>query len=91
MAPAGCENMVFLIPVAAGLEGRYGRIKGKIFSNDRGTDGETYRRIYSGSVVYKKSYSVSDFVNDYNSFRGNAYGLANTLRQTAIFRPSCQE
>ena len=42
------------------------------------------------SVVYKKTYSVSDFVYDYNSFRGNAYGLASTLRQTAIFRPSCQ-
>ena len=42
------------------------------------------------SVVYKKTYSVSDFVTDYNSFRGNAYGLANTLLQTAIFRPSCQ-
>ncbi|MGH2552535.1 MAG: phytoene desaturase family protein, partial [Chitinophagaceae bacterium] len=42
------------------------------------------------SVVYKKTYSVSDFVHDYNSFRGNAYGLANTIRQTAIFRPSCR-
>ena len=41
-------------------------------------------------LLYKKSYSVSDFVNDYNSFKGNAYGLANTLRQTAIFRPSCR-
>ncbi len=42
------------------------------------------------AVVYKKTYSVSDFVHDYNSFRGNAYGLANTLGQTAIFRPSCR-
>ena len=42
------------------------------------------------AVVYKKTFSVTDFVKDYNSFRGNAYGLANTLMQTAIFRPSCQ-
>ena len=42
------------------------------------------------SIVYKKTYSVKEFVNDYNSFKGNAYGLANTLRQTAIFRPSCR-
>ena len=42
------------------------------------------------AVVYRKTYSVSDFVHDYNSFRGNAYGLANTLWQTAIFRPSCR-
>ncbi len=38
-------------------------------------------------VVYKKSYSVSDFMNDYNAYKGNAYGLANTLMQTAIFKP----
>ena len=42
------------------------------------------------SVVYKKSYSVSDFVHEYHSFRGNAYGLANTLRQTGIFKPACR-
>jgi phytoene desaturase len=42
------------------------------------------------SVIYKKTYSVSDFTADYNSFKGNAYGLANTLRQTAIFKPSCR-
>ena len=42
------------------------------------------------SIVYKKTFSVSDFVSEYNSFRGNAYGLANTLMQTAIFRPSCK-
>jgi phytoene desaturase len=42
------------------------------------------------SIVYKKTYSVSDFVNDYNSYRGNAYGLANTLMQTAVFRPRCK-
>ncbi|HTD92687.1 MAG TPA: hypothetical protein VK644_02700, partial [Chitinophagaceae bacterium] len=42
------------------------------------------------AIVYRKSYSVSNFVDDYNSFRGNAYGLANTLRQTAVFRPSCR-
>ena len=38
-------------------------------------------------VVYKRSYSVSNFVNDYNAYKGNAYGLANTLMQTAIFKP----
>jgi phytoene desaturase len=41
-------------------------------------------------VIYKKSYSISDFEKDYHSFKGNAYGLANTLLQTAIFKPSCQ-
>jgi phytoene desaturase len=40
------------------------------------------------SIVFLESYSVSDFTRDFHSFRGNAYGLANTLRQTAIFRPA---
>jgi phytoene desaturase len=40
------------------------------------------------AVVFKKTYAVSDFVNDYNAFKGNAYGLANTLLQTAILKPS---
>lgn len=40
------------------------------------------------NVVYKKSYAVSDFKNDYNAFKGNAYGLANTLFQTAFLKPS---
>ena len=39
------------------------------------------------SVVFKKSYCVNDFIEDYNSYKGNAYGLANTLSQTAILRP----
>ena len=39
------------------------------------------------NIVYKKSYSVSNFINDYNAYKGNAYGLANTLRQTAILKP----
>ena len=42
------------------------------------------------AIIYKKTYSVSDFVSDYHSFKGNAYGLANTLLQTAIFKPACQ-
>ncbi len=89
-APAGCENIVFLIPVASGLEGDTEELREKYFQ-------KIVKRMekYTGesildSVVYKKTYSVSDFVTDYNSFKGNAYGLANTLRQTAIFRPACQ-
>jgi phytoene desaturase len=39
-------------------------------------------------VVYKRAYAMSDFVSDYHAFKGNAYGLANTLMQTAILKPS---
>ena len=38
-------------------------------------------------IIYKRSYCVKDFVNDYNAYKGNAYGLANTLMQTAILKP----
>jgi phytoene desaturase len=39
-------------------------------------------------VIYKRTYAHSDFISDYNAFKGNAYGLANTLMQTAILKPS---
>jgi phytoene desaturase len=39
------------------------------------------------NIVVKESYCVKDFEKDYNAFKGNAYGLANTLRQTAILKP----
>jgi phytoene desaturase len=90
VAPEGGENLVFLIPVASGLKDDTELLREKYFKMivDRMEKhcGETI----SGSIVYKRSYAVSDFVNDYNSFRGNAYGLANTLRQTSLLKPSCQ-
>ena len=89
VAPAGGENLVFLVPVASGLEGDTAQLRDayfeKIVRRFEKITGENIR----DAVVFKKSYSVTDFVQDYHSFRGNAYGLANTLRQTAIFRPSC--
>ncbi len=39
------------------------------------------------SILFKRSYCVNDFVEDYNSYKGNAYGLANTLKQTAFLKP----
>lgn len=90
VAPAGKDCMVFLIPVASGLQGddealreRYFQLITKRFEKHTGQS-------ILDAVVFRRSYSVSNFIDDYNSFRGNAYGLANTLRQTAIFRPSCR-
>lgn len=89
-APEGCENLFLLIPVAAGLEGDTETLRDKYFdaivTRLEKRTGETIRQ----HVVYKKSFSVSDFVHEYNSFKGNAYGLANTLRQTAVLKPSCR-
>jgi phytoene desaturase len=42
------------------------------------------------NIDFYKSFAYRDFVSEYNSFKGNAYGLANTLSQTAILKPSCK-
>lgn len=88
VAPPGCENLFFLIPVAAGLQGDTEDLREKYFEQIlRRFEKRTGQEIRS-AIVYKRSYSVSDFVTDYNSFKGNAYGLANTLMQTAVLKPS---
>lgn len=89
VAPPGQENLVLLVPVASGLEGDTEELREKYFTMIMKRMEQHLGESLLDAVVYKKSYSVSDFVHDYHSFRGNAYGLANTLRQTAIFRPAC--
>ena len=86
MAPEGHENLFLLIPLAPGLE-------------DTEAQREAYYHIVMdrlekiigqdvrNSVVLKRSYAMKDFEKDYHSFKGNAYGLANTLFQTAFFKP----
>ncbi len=88
MAPAGCEGIVFLIPVASGLEGDTEELREKYFQIIARRMEKLTGESILDSVIYLKSYSVSNFTEDYNSFRGNAYGLANTLMQTAVFRPA---
>lgn len=90
VAPAGHENIVLLIPVAAGLDGDTEEVRNKYFRQIIKRMETHLGESILDAIVYKKTYSVSDFVNDYNSFRGNAYGLANTLMQTALFKPSCK-
>ncbi|MEI9946714.1 MAG: phytoene desaturase family protein [Chitinophagaceae bacterium] len=90
VAPSGCESLVFLIPVASGLTGDTEELREKYYKKIEKRMEAHLGESFSENMIYKKSYSVSDFVHDYNSFRGNAYGLANTLKQTAIFRPSCR-
>jgi phytoene desaturase len=87
-APEGCENLFFLIPVAAGLSGDTEELRAKYFDKIlRRFEEQTGEQI-KNSITYYKSYSVSDFINDYGAFKGNAYGLANTLMQTANLKPS---
>ena len=87
-APAGCENLFFLIPVATGLTNDNEDLRESYFEmiveRFEKHIGESIRQ----NIIVKKSFAQQDFVNDYNAFKGNAYGLANTLLQTAILKPS---
>ncbi len=87
VAPEGCENLFLLIPVAPNLEDTEA-VRAKYFDQlmDRL---EQYCGVsIRDSIVYKRSYAHQDFIGDYHAFKGNAYGLANTLMQTAILKPS---
>ena len=87
VAPEGHENLFILMPLATDMEDSEA-LREHYFDliMDRLED-------YTGGAIrshldYKKSYCVTDFKNDYNSYKGNAYGLANTLMQTANLKPS---
>jgi phytoene desaturase len=89
-APPGCENIFLLIPIAAGLQNDTEEIRQSYLDAILHRMEKHLGEEIGNSIVFCKSYSVSDFVSDYNSYKGNAYGLANTLKQTAIFKPACQ-
>ncbi|MDI9865374.1 phytoene desaturase family protein [Flectobacillus sp. DC10W] len=87
VAPEGCENIFLLIPVAPDLEDteemreKYYNILMERLEKYCGTS-------IRDAVVYKRSYAHHDFKQDYHAFKGNAYGLANTLMQTALLKPT---
>ncbi len=86
MAPKGCETGFFLIPIAPGLEdtpqlrSQYFELIMERFNLQTGQN-------VSNNVIFKESFCVNDFMEQYNSYKGNAYGMANTLMQTAFLRP----
>jgi phytoene desaturase len=86
IAPEGKEAGIFLIPLAPGLKDtpaiREHYFKKIISRFEQLTDQEI-----SSSILFHESYCVNDFIKDYNSYKGNAYGMANTLLQTAFLRP----
>ena len=85
-APVGKEAATFLIPLAPGIEDtpeireKYFNIILKRLERLTGQSVEEH-------ILFKESFCVNDFIKDYNSYKGNAYGLANTLTQTAFLRP----
>ena len=85
-APEGKEAGIFLIPLAPGIEDNEAlrtEYFEKIISRFETLTSQDVRK----SIIFKESFCVNDFVKDYNSYKGNAYGMANTLLQTAFLRP----
>ncbi|WP_339925404.1 phytoene desaturase family protein [uncultured Cyclobacterium sp.] len=87
VAPEGMENLFLLIPLAPNLEDSEATRKKYFEIIMRRLEKHTGQDIRS-HIVYNRSYAHSDFKKDYHAFKGNAYGLANTLKQTAILKPS---
>jgi len=86
VAPEGKENLIILIPIAAGLPENTEIAEvyfHKIMDRLEKYVGHNIR----SHIEYRRDYTSTDFVSDYNSFKGNAYGLANSLMQTAFLKP----
>jgi phytoene desaturase len=87
VAPENGENLFFLVPVAPGLEDKEAtreKYFDMVMNRFEAVTGESIRE----AIVVKRSYAMNDFKADYHSFKGNAYGLANTLKQTAFLKPA---
>src|SRR5690606_1894528 len=86
VAPPGHENLFLLMPLAPGLEDEEAQREKYFIMMMERLQKQIGDEIIS-HIDYKKSYCVKDFVTDYHSYKGNAYGLANTLMQTALLKP----
>jgi len=85
-APKNGDALFVLIPVATGLEDN-DVIREKYFDQVIDRIEKMVKQSFKKNIVFKKSYAHREFVADYNAYKGNAYGLANTLFQTAFLRP----
>lgn len=86
VAPSNHENLFILIPIAIDLKDNH-EIHEKLFDNVISRIEAIVGQKIKENIVTKHTYSVENFISDYNSYKGNAYGLANTLLQTASFKP----
>jgi phytoene desaturase len=85
-APQGKEAGIFLIPLAPGIEDTP-EIREEYFNKIITRFEYLTNQEVKNYIIFKESYCINDFIKDYNSYKGNAYGLANTLMQTAFLRP----
>ncbi|MEN8775686.1 MAG: oleate hydratase [Polaribacter sp.] len=85
-APEGKEAGFFLIPLAPGIEDTE-ELREQYFHKIMDRFEKLTNQNVKNNVIFKKSFCVKDFKEEYNSYKGNAYGMANTLLQTAFLRP----
>jgi len=85
-APNGMESGFFLIPLAPGIEDNEA-LREEYFEKIITRFEELTQQEIKNSIIFKRSFCKNDFVSDYNAYKGNAYGMANTLLQTAFLRP----
>ncbi len=86
-APEGCENLFILIPTAPGMD-ETPEIKERYFQVVMDRMEHLLEQSIRKHVIFRRDFACTDFKSVYNSYKGNAYGLANTLKQTAILKPS---
>lgn len=85
-APEGKESAIFLIPLAPGIKDTEA-LRNLYFEKIVGRLERLTQQQLRNNIIFSESFCVNDFVKDYNSYKGNAYGMANTLMQTAFLRP----
>ena len=85
-APEGMESGFFLIPLAPGINDSE-ELRETYFEKIITRFEEVTQQKIKKNIIFKRSFCKNDFVNDYNAYKGNAYGMANTLLQTAFLRP----
>ncbi|MDG1262973.1 MAG: phytoene desaturase family protein, partial [Flavobacteriaceae bacterium] len=86
LAPEGKEACFLLIPIAPGIEDSE-EMRSKYFNIVIKRLEHLTKQSIKDAILFKESFCVNDFVKEYNSYKGNAYGMANTLLQTAFLRP----
>ena len=84
------ENIFILIPIASDSEDNE-ELRNKYFEDILNRIEETTGQNIKDKIIVKKSFCVNDFKERYNAYKGNAYGLANTLFQTAVFKPKMKD
>lgn len=88
IAPEDSENVFLLMPIATGIEDSEQMREKYFIEMISRLEKQTNSKDLISKIEYKRSFCLEDFKQDYNAYEGNAYGLANTLSQTAVLKPS---